>query len=181
MLGTVVAQDRVGEMAFQQIGRPALPVGEKAVECGQGVFMRVPADEFDGAGRRSGAGVEHGDDGFAAGESRIDDGQVADDDGEEGEAHAGFEHGERAGDSAAGCEVAIAESEESDAAVIDVGYEVQGAVGRGDGGTGGPDEESEAGDKAGGPGAEQKEQRERAENAQEPFPALGIPDTRGRG
>ncbi len=106
VLRAVVAEERVGDVGFEDFGGPALPLGEELDELEVAVFVAVAADELGGGGWRAGAAVEqrHGD--LAAAEGLVDDGDVADDEGHEAEAGAGFGSDEDAGELAFGGDVA---------------------------------------------------------------------------
>src|SRR5512146_1330262 len=91
------------------------------------------AEHFGGAGRRAGARVEERDVHFAGGESAVEHGQIADDDGEKAEADAGFADSDDAGEFGAGSDIAEAESEKRGAAHVQIGAKAGMACG-GDGG-----------------------------------------------
>ena len=91
VLGAEVAEQREGDVGFEQLGGPALPLDEKGGKSLSRAGVDVPAQELGGGWRRAGARVEQGDGDFAAGEGAIEDGKVPHDDGEKPEAGAGLE------------------------------------------------------------------------------------------
>ena len=53
MLGAEVGQDRVGQVAFEEVGGPALPFGQQALNGSQVIVPEIPTQQLDGARRRS--------------------------------------------------------------------------------------------------------------------------------
>lgn len=129
VLGAVIGEDGERDMAFEKLGAPLLPLAEGGVGVVGAAGASESGEEFAAGRGGAGAGVEEGDGGLAAGEGLVEDGEIADDDGEEGEAEACFEGGEGACEKADGADVAEAEGEEGGAAEVDVGSEAE--VGRG--------------------------------------------------
>jgi hypothetical protein len=130
----------------------------------------VAAEKFSGGWRSARARVEQSDTNFAFRKRTVNEGQVADDTGEEAKAEAGFGDDEGAREVAARDDIAEAESEESGAAEIDVGPETgprrNGNVDRG---TCTVLHESEAVDQANGPDGDQDQQRDGTEDAEGGF------------
>src|SRR5690348_711773 len=87
------------------------------------------AEHFRSAGRRAGTRVEERDVDFAGGKRAVKHGQIADDDGEEAEAEAGFADGNDARDFGARSDVAESESEECGAAHVQIGAKAGMACG----------------------------------------------------
>lgn len=163
-------------MGFQDIGGPALPLGEKCDEGSVSAFKAVAGQEFGGGGRGAGSGVEQGDRDLASAEGGVENGNITDDEGDEPQAGAAFEDHEEAGDLAAGNDVSGTEGGERRAADVDVGEEagaemlVSGQarilVGRAEAVEG----EGEAEGQEGGPEEQKKDERERSVDAIELFP-----------
>src|SRR5215475_4085529 len=61
VLGAIIGQDRVREVTFQQLGRPALPLYEGLRQGPGEVRTRMAAEQFDRARGRASARIEQGD------------------------------------------------------------------------------------------------------------------------
>ena len=112
VLGAVVAEDGVGDVGREDVGGPAFPLSEKGDEGGGAAIEAVAREQFGGGGRGAGTGVKQGDRDLTAAEGGVEDGDVADDEGDEAEAGAAFDDHEHAGDLAAGHDVTGAEGGE---------------------------------------------------------------------
>ena len=58
MLRTVEAKWRERQMAFEQLGRPALPFDEKGADDVQAAGVRQPPEQLPRGRRRPGPGIE---------------------------------------------------------------------------------------------------------------------------
>ncbi len=182
MLGAVVAEDGVGDVRLEDVGGPALPLDEQGDERGVAAIKAVAAEEFGGGGGRAGAGVEQGDRDLAAAEGGVEDGDVADDEGDEAEAGAALKDHEEAGHLAAGNDVAGAERGKGGAADVDIRKEAEAGMMAGReagvhiGGAEAVEHEGEAEGEQAGPEEEQKDQRDRAVDAVELLAKLMAAD-----
>ena len=92
--------------------------------------MTVTAQELARAGRRARARVEEGDVDLAVREALVEHGEVAHHEGEEAEAHACLDDGERAREGPDGSDIADAQREERGPAQVEIGPEAGVAGGR---------------------------------------------------
>ena len=53
VLGPIVGEHGVGEVAFQEFRRPALPVVEELLQCLGALVSDMPAEDFESGGRRA--------------------------------------------------------------------------------------------------------------------------------
>src|SRR5262249_34638722 len=88
VLGTIEAQHGIRKVAFEDLGGPALPVLEEAVEAAAGDSVGGAGQKLGCAWGRAGAGIKQGDFDLATGEGGIESGEISDDDAEKGEPHA---------------------------------------------------------------------------------------------
>src|SRR5580704_5851106 len=93
MLRTKIGDDRIRDVALEQLGGPSFPILEQNLNGLNAVLAAVARQQFGGGGRRTGARVEQHDADFALGESLINDRQVADDQSEKSEAESALEDG----------------------------------------------------------------------------------------
>ena len=127
MLRAEIQEDGIREVAFHELGRPALPIAEQRIQPRH--VVDVTEQQLARAGRRARAGVKQRDVHLAPREALIEHGQIADDEGEKAEAHARLHHGESAGERAIRGHVSDAEGEEGGAAHVEIGPEAARALG----------------------------------------------------
>src|SRR5581483_568671 len=166
VLGAEVAEQRVGEVALQHLGRPALPLAEQLVQRLGGALLGAAAQELHAAGGRAGAGVEQRDAHLAARERLVEDRHVTDHQRQEQEAGAGLRDRDRAPERVARGDVPVAEGEERLAAVVEERAEVDRLLGGAEAGAQTVLEQREADDQQDRPEGDQADERERAEEAQ---------------
>ena len=129
VLRAVGGEQRVGEVGFQQLRRPLLPLGQDAGEPPRAAVGRVAEEQGARAGRRAGVRVEQRDAHLAARDGLVEHRQVADDQREHAEASADLNDRDGARGSSVGDYIAQAEREEGGAAEIEVGPESSGCGG----------------------------------------------------
>ena len=181
VLRAVVAQDGEGEVAFQQLGGPAFPLAEEGFDRRPRAGARGPQDRFGGAGRGAGAGVQQRDHDLALREGLIENREIADDDGEEGESQSRLDHRQRPAGNVRGRDVRGADGEKGGAAEVEIGEKGRRLLRRVQGGLHRPVQQREGEDQPDYPDPEQAEQRERPEDAQVAFAAFAGLDQQRRG
>ena len=127
VLRAKIAHHRIGNVAFENFGRPALPIAQKEFERVEFARAGVAPQKFGGRGRRTGARVEQDDIDLAPRKSLVDHRQIAQHQSEEAEAQAAFDDGEDALELRVRRDVAEAQREERGAAQIDAGLEARDA------------------------------------------------------
>ena len=90
VMGAEKTEDRIRQVAFEQIGRPPFPFMKKLLKVFQTVIMAMPPEHLARRGRRACAGIEHGDIDFPPGEGLIQDRKVSDHEREKAEPHPGL-------------------------------------------------------------------------------------------
>src|SRR5215467_7406302 len=105
-------------MAFHEVGSPLFPIAQERDEFGDIIDLGMAAEQFGGAGRRSGASIEQRDIDFASGEGLIEDWKIADNQGEEPKSGNCFKDGDGAGGWRDGSNVSQAQSAKSASAHI---------------------------------------------------------------
>src|SRR5215472_9174474 len=105
-------------MAFHEVGSPFFPIAQERDEFGDVIDLGMAAEQFGGAGRRSGASIEQRDIDFASGEGLIEDWKIADNQGEEPKSGNCFKDGDGAGGWRDGSNVSQAQSAKSASAHI---------------------------------------------------------------
>src|SRR5580692_4066676 len=164
VLRAEITDDGIGDVTFQQLGGPVLPIAEQDQQRVQPMRPGVAEKQFGSGGRRAGTGIEQDDGDFAFGEGLIDDRQIADDQREKSEAQAAFKDGEDALGGSVGSDVAKAQGEECGAAEIETGFKRwAGGVMR----SVAVVQETESDNQTSGPEREQNQQGKRTEKAEE--------------
>ena len=182
MLGSVIGEHGVGDGGLQKLGAPAFPFDEEGVEAVHGVGLGEAHEDLGGGRRGAGPGVQKRDADFAFREGLVEHRHVADDDGDEAEADAGFEYDDHAAEVVERHDVAVAESEERDSTEVQVGEDVGHRSGwRLELRSQGPVEDAEGEDQQDSPEGEEQQEREGPEDAQEGLAALGRFDGPGEG
>lgn len=179
VLGAEIAQQRIRDVTFEELGGPVLPFFEELDESVFAAGEGVATKEFGGAGWRTGAGVKERDVDFAAGECAVEDGEVPDDEGDKAEADAGFQHEQAAREPGDGGDVSEAEGEERGAADVEVrvqGFEQKGIVkGRAEA----VEDEREAHHDGDSPDGDEEDERKRSVDAEHGFAFTRMVDAQG--
>ena len=84
-----VEQRRIGRVAFGDVGRPPLPLGEQAGQVVDAADQLVADEELGPPGRRAGPALEQGDQCLAAVVGGVQGGQVGDLEGDQDQAGPG--------------------------------------------------------------------------------------------
>src|SRR5215472_16116979 len=87
MLGAVVGQYRIGEVALQQLRRPLFPLAQKLDKAFNTLVAVMTAQHLRCAGWRAGTGIEEGDISLPPREGLVDDRNIADNQGKKTKAH----------------------------------------------------------------------------------------------
>src|SRR5580658_10348045 len=166
MLRAEKTDDGIGDVTFQQLSGPVLPIAEKDQQRVQAMRPGMAEQQLHGGGRRAGAGIKQNDGNFAFRESLIDDRQITDDHREKTEAEAALKDGKDALGGSVRSDVAEAQREKCGAAEINTGFERRagGIVRRV-----AVIQETESENQAGGPEPEENKQGKRTEKAEERF------------
>ena len=176
VLRAEIGDGRIGDVAFEDFGRGALPIVQELLQRLHAIRLGVAAEQFAGRGRRAGPRVEQDDIDFAAREGLIDHRQVAEHEREKAEAEAAFDHSEEPPGGSVRDDVAQAEREERRPAEIEARFEVAwrrnlmgGAV----------KQQSEAHNERRGPEYQQREKRKRPVKAEERFARADLAERAG--
>ena len=121
VLRAVVAKDGVGDVGFEHLRGPALPLREEGGEGFVAAGEVVAKEELAGGGWRASASVKHGDRDLACGEGVVEHGNVPDDESDEAKTSSGFRYEQEAGELGGRDDIAEAEREDGAAADVEAG------------------------------------------------------------
>ena len=166
------AESGVGEVALEQLRRPALPVAQQHGQRLKSMRMTVTPQQLARRRRRTGARIQQRNAHFAPGERLVENRQVPDHDREKAKAHAAFNHREQPRHRRARQHVPQPQREKRRAAQVKIRGKVCCAVGGDHRRAHGPVQQREADDQPCRPHAQQKKQRKGTKKAEEGLTAL---------